>query len=220
MTVKNLFDKLFKRKKESFTWKLEKGHVVDEAFELNGESFYMIKDVYNTYAERGLYALQVYEDWNKRCTKEYLLAHATSVRQMYNSKSIILADMIKANEDLLQRLNFVIPTEDIIWKMCSVMFFDKSESPYRYDPEYAKTKIAKWKKSGKVYDFFLYLRINQLIPLPETSEEDFNLFLKAVNQYSQSQLDFLLSKLTSNQQKAGYFSELNYQRSLISTGIN
>jgi len=220
MTVKNLFDKLFKRKKESFTWKLEKGHVVDEAFELNGESFYMIKDVYNTYAERGLYALQVYEDWNRRATPEYLKLHYTANRNMCNSRTIELSELIRANEDLGQRLNFVIPTEDIIWKMCSVMFFDKSESPYRYDPEYAKTKIAKWKASGKVYDFFLYLRINQLIPLPETSEEDFNLFLKAVNQYSQSQLDFLLSKLTSNQQKAGYFSELNYQRSLISTGTN
>ena len=220
MTVKNLFDKLFKRKKEALVWNLEKGHVCKEAFILNGESFYMIEDVHNTYSERGLYALRVYDEWNRRATPEYLKLHYTANRNMYNSRTIELSELIRANEDLGQRLNFVIPTEDIIWKMCSVMFFDKSESPYRYDPEYAKTKIAKWKKSEKVYDFFLYLRTNQLIPLPETSEEDFNLFLKAVNQYSQSQLDFLLSKLTSNQQKAGYFSELNYQRSLISTGTN
>ncbi len=126
----------------------------------------------------------------------------------------------EVREQMIERLNFVVPTSDIIWRLCSVVFFDETESPYRYDPEYAKTKIAKWKASGKIYDFFLSLRINQLIPLPELSEEDLGLYLKVVNQVSQSQLDNLLSKLTSNQRKAGYYSELNYQKSLVSTGIN
>lgn len=210
------FRKWFKRKKEQpIKWNLEKGHVVEEAFTIEGETYFMIKDAFNTYAERGLYALSVYEEWNQRCTKEHLMAHVAATKNIYNSKNIELSEIIKLNEQLIERLNFVVPTSDIIWRLCSVVFFDKSESPYRYDPEYAKVKIAKWKANGKIYDFFLSLRINQLIPLPELSEEDLSLYLKVVNQVSQSQLDNLLSKLTSNQRKAGYYSELNYQRSLV-----
>lgn len=214
------FLKLFKRKPKPVKWNLEKGHVVDEAFVLDGVQYFMIKDAFNTYAERGLYALSVYEEWNQRCTREHLQAFTHNIRNIYNSKNIELSEIIKLNEQMIERLNFVVPTSDIIWRLCSVVFFDETESPYRYDPEYAKTKIAKWKASGKIYDFFLSLRISQLIPLPELSEEDLGLYLKVVNQVSQSQLDNLLSKLTSNQRKAGYYSELNYQKSLVSTGIN
>lgn len=216
--IKRIKEKIFGPR--PVKWNLEKGHVVEEAFVLDGTRYYMIKDAFNTYAERGLYALSVYEEWNKRCTVEHLQAYTQGIKNIYNSKNIELSEIIKLNEQMIERLNFVLPTSDIIWRLCSVVFFDETESPYRYDPEYAKVKIERWRKSGKIYDFFLSLRISQLIPLPELSEEDLSLYLKVVNQVSQSQLDNLLSKLTSNQRKAGYYSELNYQKSLVSTGIN
>jgi hypothetical protein len=54
---------------------------------------------------------------------------------------------------LAQRLKLPKDTE-LLYKLASVVYFDKEESPEVYDFEYAKKKIAFWKESASLVIFF------------------------------------------------------------------
>ena len=188
------------------------GNVITFAFESGGVNYWEVKDVFSTYALRAMEALAIYEQWEMRCTKEYLRAHIAAVKASLNKG--MLTEVAQLYNNLEERLNFAIPTEDIIWQFASVVYFDENESPYKYDHDYGKEKIARWRKDMKVTDFFSRQPIKDLIPSPTLSEIGSQDYLRVVNQISQKQLSNVQDSLPSGALNNDTYQALLYQKSL------
>lgn len=185
--------------KRSKVWQLDEGHVIIPAFKVGGVQYYELKDIFNTFSERGLQALQVFEEWDMRMQKkdlqDFILAFDNILR---NPKEINVIEMVKITEMLKERLQFPVATLDISYKFASVRYFDESESPYRYDPEYAKIKIERWKEAGsEVDDFFIVQRLSDMLPLPQLSEDVLRRCLVAVKNANDHQLNHIQQLLSS-----------------------
>lgn len=193
---------LFKKKEKD--WKLEDGHRVDKAFVSGGVQYYYIKDVFNTFSHRALSALDVYERWNMKCNREYLKLFTTTIDKLLSDpKTINVGEIYLANKNLKERLEWALPTEDVIWEFASVAYFDDSESPYKYDPDYAKVKIARWKQENDIAAFFFSMPIKDLIPSPDISQEDLTTYFQIVGTLDVNHLKQLTSALSSKQQSRG-----------------
>lgn len=167
-------------------WQLDEGHVIEPAFISGGVQYYRLKDYFNTFSLRGLMALQVYEEWNMRMTRDQLLEFINKFEKIINNpKQINMGEIARMVGNMKERLELVMPTSEIVYKFASVAFFDKNESPYAYDPEYCKAKIKRWKEAADISDFFIVTRLRDMIPLPELSEEDLQLCLSIVDQLAQ-----------------------------------
>lgn len=167
-------------------WQLDEGHVIEPAFISGGVQYYRLKDYFNTFSLRGLMALQVYEEWNMRMTRDQLLEFINKFEKIINNpKQINMGEIARMVGNMKERLELVMPTSEIVYKFASVAFFDKNESPYAYDPEYCKAKIKRWKEAADISDFFIVTRLRDMIPLPELSEEDLQLCLSIVDQLAE-----------------------------------
>ncbi len=197
----NLKD-LFKRKKKEKDWSLAEGHVVVPAFIDRGVQYYEIKDLFNTFSNRGMMALQVYEEWDMRLKKEDLQDFILAFEKtLGNPKEINILNLVKIVNMLKERVNFPIATADIHYKMASVRYFDENESPYTYDPEYNKGKIARWQEATSTVDpFFISQQLKDMLPLPKLSKDDLPSYLETVKKLSDHQLQTLQSLVLQAQQ--------------------
>lgn len=190
---------------------------VTPAFKSGGVQYYTVKDVFDTYAFRGLDALDVYEQWGMRCSHEYLKAHTEAVKNIAQKKSLTTSDVMEVfqlNHNLSERLSLAVPTADLIYKFASVVYFDETESPYKYDPEYGKVKIERWKKDMKVDVFFSLKHIKELLPSPKLSEQDLTTYSKVANKISLHHLERVFSNLSQGAQNKDFYKALLYQKSL------
>lgn len=170
-------------------WQIDEGHVIEPAFISQGIQYYRLKDYFNTFSLRGLAALQVYEEWNMRISKDDLKQFIEkSEKVLGNPKQINIGEIARIVSMLKERLDFVVPTSDLVYKFASVAFFDRNESPYNYDPEYCKEKIARWKEAADIDDFFIVLHLKDILPLPTLSEDDLRVCLTIVDQVAGAQL--------------------------------
>ena len=182
-TIRNVWAKIITRLGHKPIWQIEEGHVIEPAFISGGVQYYRLKDYFNTFSMRGLMALQVYEEWNMRMQKEHLVLFIEAFDKIINDpKQIKIGELVKMVNALKERVEWVVPTSEIIYKFASVAFFDKNESPYSYDPEYCKQKIERWKEAADVSDFFIVTQLKDMLPLPTLSEEDLRTCLTVIDQ--------------------------------------
>lgn len=148
-----------------------------EAFEVGGVKYYQFDSAFNTPCERALKALTYYEELKMRCTREFLQKHCNAIKEAVNKSDINRVALL--NHQLSERLELIIEPE-IAYKLASVVYFDKNESPYLYDFKYAEKKIAYWKKYKGVHDFFLQKPVQSLIPFLNVSEVNLNIYSEVV----------------------------------------
>lgn len=217
----SFFINLFGHKKKAPVWQLEEGHKVEPAFVSDNVQYYYIKDTFNTFCSRALDAMSVYEKFSMRCNREYLVElEAAMNRILSNPSTINIQELVQLRMNLKERLDFALPPDEIIWELAAVMFFDPSESPYRYDPEYGKVKIARWKEDHTIGSFFLTIPIGTLVPLPDLSKVDLEGYLSVIQKISEAQLHSLSSLGLSGQQNKDSYSGANSQRSSASTSTD
>jgi hypothetical protein len=201
-TISNWWAKLITKLGHKPIWQLEEGHVIEPAFISGGVQYYRLKDYFNTFSMRGLMALQVYEEWNMRFQREHLVAFIESMEKVTNDpKSIKIGEIIKLVAMMKERMEWIVPTSEIIYKFASVAFFDKNESPYSYDPEYCKEKIARWKEAADISDFFIVMQLKDMLPLPTLSEEDLRICLTVIDKMEELQLNKVLGKNSPSKTK-------------------
>lgn len=169
------------------------------AFSFGGIDYYQFDSAFEIPAGRAQTALTIYEEFNQRCSKDYLEKHTRAVEIILSGASgkINLNTLNQINNNLKERLSMVQMPEHI-YRLASVMFFDKDESPYSYDFAYNDKKIEIWKKDPKTLDFFLTQPFKDLVPslklLPENAKTFFNVAEK-VNQLHLKDLQEVLSKV-------------------------
>lgn len=190
-----LLKRLFKRKLKSFV--IDDNHRVTEAFELNGITYYQFDDAFKIPTGRAMRALIVYEEFNMRCTEEYLTKHVRAMEiLMNNPKEIKVGEIALLNKNLKERLTMV-PFPDYIYKLASVIYFDKNEPLMSYDTAYNQKKIESWKAAGGVLDFFLSKPLQTLIPSLRLQGDNLLMYSQVseeVNQLHLQDLQDILSK--------------------------
>jgi len=199
---------------------VEEGHVIIPAFHSGCVQYYQLHDLFNSFAGRALDAEDVYNRWSMRCSNEFLRGWAAALENEVNQTSIKILEIGKLVQALKERLDFALPSTGLIWELAAVAFFDETESPYKYDPFYAKTKIECWKKDETLPAFFFKCRMSDMVSLPNLSEEGLATYLKAVEAVNASHINLVLDKLSSAQRKTDFSRALESELSSVSMPTN
>lgn len=148
---------------------------IEYAFTCGGTKYYRFADITNLPYERGLMALVAYNEVEMRCSREFLIKYQGAVDKLLHDQKIDIFKIQQLNEILKQRLQ--LPTDvDLLYKLASICFFDKSENPAVYEPAYAEKKIAKWRKDKGVRDFFMQTPLLELMPFLGSVDTDLDTF--------------------------------------------
>ena len=143
--------------------KQEEKYRIEYAFTSGGTKYYRYADITNLPYDRGLTAIQVYNEVEMRCSVDLLKAFTQAIDDVLMAKEINIYAIKQLNDIIKQRLQFSVDVE-LLYKLASVCFFDKTENPRVYDQQYAEKKIAKWRKDKGVADFFSQKPLKELMP--------------------------------------------------------
>lgn len=208
--IKFLTKALFSKTKK---WELQTGHTVEIAFYSGGEPFYQLSDTFNTYVERGLEAYQVYEEILMRVGVNDLKVFVAKFKELCNSNPIQILEVSRVLNFLEERVNFVVPPSELVWKMASVKYFSKDDSPYSFEPAKAKKNVKKWRENGDVSDFFLCQQLENMIPLPKLSKEICEMLLGTANKIVKHQSE--LMNISGNSSETSDGSSLYSERESV-----
>jgi len=136
---------------------------IEEAFTINGRTYYKYSDPFNIPYERGLKAVVFYEEARMKITYEYLQDHVNATDKLLKSQKIDIFKIKQLNDVMKERLSWHFDT-DILYKLASIVFFDKTENPTTYDYKYNAEKIKFWKEHKTIEDFFFQVPMLELMP--------------------------------------------------------
>ena len=193
-TLRDRISRMFKRQLKPHL--VEGKYKVVPAFSIGGTDYWMFDSTNEVPTGRFFAAMGVYTEMEMNADKDYLTAHCKAMEKVLsNPKSIRLDYIIQMNVNLKERLE-LMPFPDYIYKLASVIFFDKSESYYSYDYDYNKTKIEKWKAAGGTLDFFCKTPLKELVPsltLPAKDFQTYSTVYKSINEIHQAVVTGVLS---------------------------
>ena len=175
--------------------KQEEKYRIDHAFTSGGVKYYRFADITNLPVERGLTALQVYNEVEMRCSAKFLRFYVSKMKELLHAKEIDIYKINALNEILEERLNLTIDVE-LLYKLASVCFFDKTENPCVYEPAYAEKKIARWRKDQKVAAFFSQKPMKELMPFLTNVGLDLDAYMPINQEINQTQ-EQLIRTITS-----------------------
>ena len=160
-------------------------HRVIPAFSLGGVDYWCFDNTHEVPAGRALAALTFYDEMERRVGREYLIEHTKAMDEILSDpKRIRISHIMQLNIHLKERLNLA-PFPEHIYKLASVIFFDKNESLYGYDFDYNEKKIERWKSGGGSLDFFSRTPLNELIPSLKTQGENSQMYSQVVKMISE-----------------------------------
>jgi hypothetical protein len=144
-------------------------------------TYYQFRDAMKTFAVRGMKALEVYEEWQNRMTNDRLREVFKAIKHECNQNPVKLANIIDIVTKGQERIEWIMPTTELIQRMACVSYFDNTESPYEYDGSYQIKKLALWREY-EVSDFFIGCSLGDLIPFPSISQEHFESYQRVLTQ--------------------------------------
>jgi hypothetical protein len=172
-------NRMFKHKLKPYL--VDGKYKVIPAFHYLGVDYWMYDSALEIPTGRFFAAMGVYTEMEMNCNKEYMLSHCKAMEKLLSDpKKISLQYIMQLNINLRERLD-LMPMPDYIYKLASVVFFDKSESLYSYDYEYNKKKIEIWKAAGGSLDFFSKTPLAELVPSLNMPEKDTQTYLTVTN---------------------------------------
>lgn len=188
---------------------------IEFAFECDGVAHYQFVDPFKTPAMRGVQALVVYEEFRTRTSREMyaleteaetacvngieqcLQGHTGTIKLVDAAAHLTDLKKILRNRD--ERMKMVFDP-DMVYKLASVVFFDQSENPHRYDQKYAqKVKIPRWRKSLGDKDFFLLKPLGRLIPYLKDYADNSQSYSQTARTLMTYQLELLSTILSKRQ---------------------
>jgi hypothetical protein len=164
---------------------------IEQAFKLAGTTYYHFPNQYNVPAGRHLAALAYYKELEMNCDAEYLRKFTAAMNKVLSDpKKINLKAIIQMVSFMEERLK-MLPLPEYIFRLASVLFFDKSESFYSYDFDYNRKKIERWKKHEDLLAFFLQTPLVELIPSLKPAIESLRVFSPVVERIDRTHQEFL-----------------------------
>jgi hypothetical protein len=150
------------------------------AFTHNKKEYYQFENPFEITTGRGLFAMTVYEEFRMRCDREYLIDHCKAVDTLLKKKEIGVQDilmLLQIHQNLKERLDLA-PFPDHIYKLASVMFFEKNESPYNYDFAFNQKKIAEWRADPDMLPFLVKVPLGKLMPYTKSHEKSLPIYFR------------------------------------------
>jgi hypothetical protein len=191
-----LLKRIFQRKPKPIL--LDNTYRIVPAFEWKGTTYYMHEDPMNAATGRGLTAMMFMEEILMRCSVDYLKSHVDACEAIFSDpRKINLPMLMKLNNNMKERISLLVALPEQVFKMASVVFFTKEESPYRYDYAFNKTKIKAWSEEPGMYDFFCQGHLKTLMPfltLPAENSEKYLEVVEKINQLHLKSLHEVLSR--------------------------
>ena len=165
---------------------------IEEAFSIEGRTFYRYKDYFNIPYERGLKTITFYEEARMKITYEYLNEHTKAVDKLLKSQKIDIYKIKALNDILAERLKWAIDTE-ILYKLASIVFFEKDEDPRTYDFKHNAEKIEFWKQHKSINDFFLRTPLLELMPFLKELDMNLEIYSQITKELTKNHLDMVSS---------------------------
>lgn len=162
-------------------------HPTEKVFSIEGTNYYQFKDISKIKCFRAFIVSDFYSELSMKCSREYLVAHTEAVEKLLsNSKQINITQVAQLNLQLKERLEMIYEP-DIIYKIASVVFFDKTENPYEYDDMYGKEKIERFKRHAvKESGFFFETLFKGLLNTKDLSDQDLETYMNVAQKITQS----------------------------------
>lgn len=161
----------------------------------------MFDDVFTLPTVRGMQALDYYDEFAMRCTKDFLSAYCDAVEAILsNNKKLELTKLATITGYLRERLT-MLPVPDHIYRLASVIFFDGTENPYFYDRKYAEQKIKLWKEDPDMLSFFLRTPLRDLIPFLGSHETSLSTYGGVIEMLNEFHLKEVLSVSSARNMK-------------------
>lgn len=172
-------------------------HVIEYAFSVAGKDYYKFSQAENQPYERALTCLVYYKELDMNIDAEFLDQHLAAIDKVLTSNPINVFQIKMLNDQLRTRLK--LPKDpELLYKISSVVFFDKTENPAVYDYEYNKKKIAFWKENKSLTDFFLTQPLKTLIPYLEYAEKNFDTYSRMIQDVNALHLEKVSEVLSGN----------------------
>lgn len=166
------------------------------AFSIGGVDYWYFDNAMEVPTGRLLAASAIYDEMGMGCDDKYLQMHCDAMDKILsNPKKIDLQSIMQLNINMKERKTLLMP--DFIYKLASVIFFDKTEPYFSYDFEYNEKKIVRWKAAGGTLDFFLNTPIKTLVPslnLPERDAQTYLQVVKLIDETHRALLTNILSE--------------------------
>ena len=189
--------RLFKHKLKPYL--VDAKYKVIPAFSIGGIDYWMYESSTEVPTGRFFAAMGVYAEMEMNADKDYLTSHTKAMEKLLSDpKKISIQYIAQLNINLKERLD-LMPFPEYIYKLASVIFFDKTESLYSYDYEYNKGKIQRWKAAGGALDFFCNTPLKELVPSLSMPEKDTQTYLTVSRLISETHLK-LHSDILSDEQ--------------------
>jgi len=152
------------------------------AFRCGGKEYFMFEDQNHVPTGRQLAAVMVYNEMQMKVDRDYLLMHVKAMKKILsNPRAIDMTSIMKLNVHMEERLGLMV-LPDFVYKLASVVFFDRDEPMYDYDLAYNEKKIEAWKADKDMLDFFLQTPVRNLIPSWDEQPGDMKTYLNLANQ--------------------------------------
>lgn len=188
--------------------------VINYAFTINDTDFYEWADINTIPCERGFQALSFYNELQMRCTRDFLKAHCQAVQDVLNDNTgIKITKLAKLNMVMEERLQLLHEPE-IAAKLLSVVFFDETENPHRFDYTHAAKKTKMFlnvQKDENMYDFFLSQPIVKWMPYLNSLAADLPQYCQTVTMITKEQLKTISTMISEVSKNSESFSWLMSQ---------
>lgn len=173
------FIQLIKDLKETWRIEIDKRreqkalYRIEYAFTSGGKKYYCYSDITNLPWARGRAALSCFNEIEMRCSREFLLQYTKAIDEVLHENKIDIFRINQLNAMLKDRLSLTADI-DLCYRLASIVYFDASEKPEVWEPEYAEKKIARWKKDMDVESFFMQRPLKELMPFLTNAVGDLN----------------------------------------------
>lgn len=190
-------------------------HVTKYAFTVGGIDYKEFDTLANLPYKRALKFFSVYDELSMKTDAFYLDAHVKAIEKILTTGKVglkELSNVLTLNNQLKERLTWV-HSEDLVYKLASVVFFDNSENPDDWEWSYAAKKIEHWKKHESALAFFLHEPIQRLLPYLNDSATTSLSYTEIQKELDKAQLEKVLEvlsdkrKIDSLSYTERYFSE-------------
>jgi hypothetical protein len=191
-------------------WAGESEYPVQYAFTWEGVDYFCFTDPHNIPYHRGLTAMAFMEEVNMKITHEFLDFWIKAFETEMNRGQVRVLEIVRLINMIKERRQFVVEP-DTLYKLASVMFFTKQESPLMYDVVYNGEKIKAWKRSNTKFDFFLRVPFQELFPFLTQSQDVTRSYFKAAQSRIIEDLITLRLVISQDEQQSDSLKQLDLQ---------
>lgn len=182
---------------------------IEYAFTIDDTDFYQFGDISAVPCVRAFNSMTYYNELSQGCNREYLKAHNQAIKDAINGGKVVITDLVKLVNQLEERLDFITDI-DVAYKLCSVVYFDKTENPYSYDYRYGAKKAQIFKECPMA-DFFLSQPISKLIPFTNLLGNDLPSYLETMSLMNRKHWEHIFTMLSEHSKNQESFKSMMLQ---------